>query len=115
MENSTNVKGGRKIPIVELVYRHPSQLLDLLKEEEFTLNTLKESYDGVKYAIENELSKVDLFDLQNLSLTVRMRKSQYPKVLKKVLPYFEAVEDYSECAYIQRILKPKRSWFGRQL
>jgi hypothetical protein len=113
MENSIDVKEERKIPIVDLIYDQSSQLLDLVDQPKFSKEILKDAYRGVKYAIDNKLTRVELFNISNLSLLVIMDKKEYPKVLNKILPYFENLEDYDECIYIKKMLTKKKSWFGR--
>lgn len=95
----------RKVTNVEIFYDHPEALNELLKQKKFIEFILEDSLKSIKYAADNNLDKIELFNIPNLSLIVEVEKSQYKNILKTVLKYYESKEDYAECLEIQLLLK----------
>jgi len=90
---------------IELVWEDKQDLIDLSNESIFTNFILKESYKIVKKAINNNLSKVELFNIFNLSIIVEVEKQHYTSILEKVMNVYELNEDYEECSKIKKLIK----------
>lgn len=90
---------------IELVWEDKQDLIDLSNETVFTNFVLRESYKTVKKAINNNLSKVELFNIFNLSIVVEVEKHHYPSILEKVMNLYVLDEDYEECSKIKKLIK----------
>ena len=90
---------------IELVWENKQDLIDLSNEDVFTSFILKESYKTVKRAITTNLSKVELFNIFNLSIIVEVEKTNYSSILEKVMNEYLLIEDYEECSKIKNLIK----------
>ena len=106
MEEEKKEPKQYEIKSIELVYDLEEDL-DSLNDEGgwFSGIILNTSIDAIEYAIKNKLSKITLFNLINISLSVEINKSQYADVLNKALDYKILKEEYEEGARIQKLLK----------
>ena len=95
----------RKITNVEIFYDHHEALNELLNQKKFVEFILEDSLKTIKYAADNNLDKVKLFNIPNLSLIIEIEKNQYKNILKTLLKYYESKEDYAECFEIQLLLR----------
>lgn len=103
MEKDTKKKGS-DITNLELVYQDKDDLLKLSKSEDFVEFILLDSLDTIKKAVDENLEKVELFNILNLSLIVELEKSNYKSVLERILQYFVEIEDYDVCIEVQQIV-----------
>lgn len=103
MEKDTKKKGS-DITNLELVYQDKDDLLKLSKSEDFVEFILLDSLDTIKKAVDENLEKVELFNILNLSLIVELEKSNYKSVLERILQYFVEIEDYDTCIEVQQIV-----------
>tara|TARA_R110000851_G_scaffold42188_1_gene105098 strand:- start:529 stop:900 length:372 start_codon:yes stop_codon:yes gene_type:complete len=90
---------------IELVWENKQDLIDLSNEDVFTSFILKESYKTVKRVISTNLSKVELFNIFNLSIIVEVEKTNYSSILEKVMNEYLLIEDYEECSKIKNLIK----------
>ena len=103
MEKDTKKKGS-DITNLELVYQDKDDLLKLSKSEDFVEFILLDSLDTIKKAVDENLEKVELFNILNLSLIVELEKNNYKSVLERILQYFVEIEDYDVCIEVQQIV-----------
>lgn len=103
MEKDTKKKGS-DITNLELVYQDKDDLLKLSQSEDFVEFILLDSLDTIKKAVDENLEKVELFNILNLSLIVELEKSNYKSVLERILQYFVEIEDYDVCIEVQQIV-----------
>jgi len=103
MEKDTKKKGS-EITNLELVYQDKDDLLKLSKSEDFVEFILLDSLDTIKRAVGENLEKVELFNILNLSLIVELEKSNYKIVLERILQHFVEIEDYDTCIEVQQIV-----------
>ena len=69
------------------------------------LDAFKEMFpSGVKEALKNNWKTVELFNIVNLSIIIKISSLYYPSALKKISNYFEDEEEYEKCAEIKNIL-----------
>jgi hypothetical protein len=94
----------REVPSISFEYENWEDLEALTSEKGFTDVILTTCYDSIKYAIENGLTKVSLFYVDNLSLKIELSRSEFKSSLNKILKYFERIEDYDECIEIQTLI-----------
>lgn len=102
MEKETKKKGS-DITNLELIYQDKDDLLKLSKSEDFVEFILLDSLDTIKRAINEDLDKVELFNILNLSLIIELEKKNYKVVLDRILQHFVEIEDYDTCIEIQQI------------
>lgn len=103
MEKDTKKKGS-DITNLELVYQDKDDLLKLSQSEDFVEFILLDSLNTIKKAVDENLEKVELFNILNLSLIVELEKSNYKSVLERILQYFVEIEDYDTCIEVQQIV-----------
>ena len=94
----------RKIPKIELIYNKSEDLDELAKSGKMDKELLLKSYKEVEYAIENNLPKIELFDVFNLSLMIEIKIKNYNNLLNKVLQIYAKDEDFDECTKIQSLI-----------
>lgn len=103
MEKETEIK-KREVTNIELVYGSKEDLVSLASKEEFINFILEDSLKTITNAIEENLEKVELFNILNLSLIVGLDKSKYKPVLQRIIRYYENIEDYTKCMEIQSLI-----------
>jgi hypothetical protein len=104
MENDIKLK--KEIPtMLEILYNNDEDLKTLATTEEFREFILKDSLKSIKKAIENDLDKVELFNIFNLSLIVELEKSNYKNALENISKHYVEDEEYEVCSSIKKIIK----------
>jgi len=104
MNIETDILKG-EIPIdIYIDYDQAENILMLIDSKEFITMVTRGGYYRVKYAIENNLEEVRLFNIVNLDYTVNILKKDYKNILNKMLVYFIEMEDYDECTNINKML-----------
>ncbi len=101
MEKETKKK---KITNIEISYSTKRELKELSNKEEFRDIIMKDSFKAIKEAIKNNNTTVELFNIVNLSVIIKLSSLYYPSALKKISNYFEEYEEYEKCAEIKNIL-----------
>jgi len=94
----------KKITNIEIVYGDKEDLIKLASKEQFIKFVLEDSLTSITKAIEENLEKVELFNILNLSLIVELDKSKYKHVLQRIVDYYVQDEDYDKCAEIQLLI-----------
>jgi len=94
----------RKIKKIEISYSNKRELKELSNKEEFRNIIMRDSFYFIKDAIKNKKSTVELFNIVNLSVIIKLSSLYYPSALKKISKYFEENEEYEKCAEIKKIL-----------
>ena len=104
MEKEIKTK-KREITNIELIYGRKEDLVGLASKEEFVKFILEDSLSTITKAINENLEKVELFNILNLSLIVELDKSNYKNVLERIIQRYVEVEDYDKCIEIQSLIK----------
>ena len=107
MKEDTKSKSKREVTCIEIIWEKKSDVLELPNTEVFTNFILEESYEAIKSALEEDLETVELFNIQNLSIVVELKKSQFSSVLEKIKEMYVDQEDYEECTKIQNLIDGK--------
>jgi len=94
----------RKIKKIEISYSNKRELKELSNKEEFRNIIMRDSFKAIKEAIKNKWTTVELFNIVNLSVIIKLSSLYYPSALKKISKYFEQNEEYEKCAEIKKIL-----------
>jgi len=108
MEENKDIKDSQdsvgEATYIEIVWDYPQDLIDLGNSPEFSNFILLKSYEAISSAIENNLDKVELFNIFNMSIIIELDKSQFSIVLDNVIEYFIGIEDYEECKKIKNLI-----------
>tara|TARA_R110000824_G_scaffold382238_1_gene575395 strand:+ start:54 stop:533 length:480 start_codon:yes stop_codon:yes gene_type:complete len=107
MKEDTKSKSKREVTCIEIIWEKKSDVLELPNTEVFTNFILEESYEAIKSALEEDLETVELFNIQNLSIVIELKKSQFSSVLEKIKEMYVDQEDYEECTKIQNLIDGK--------
>lgn len=102
MEQDINTKKG--IINLQISYNNEEDLKTIANSEDFISFALQQSLDVILQAIEENKSKVELFNIVNLSLIVEVDSTQYPSVLKKIQEHYSQLEDFDKCIEIQDVI-----------
>jgi|TARA_R110000764_G_scaffold232383_1_gene324705 hypothetical protein len=106
MEKDLKTKKEKDISTtIELVWESKQDLVDLSNQNIFTNFILNSSYETIKKAITQNLPKVELFNIFNLSVIVEVKKTHYSSILEKVMVLFLEEENYEECSKIKKLIK----------
>jgi len=95
----------REVTNIELSYRNREDIINLASKKEFVDFVLRDSLKAIDDAIENNLDKVELFNILNLSLIIKLEKSNFKSVLERIMQYYADKEDYDKCIEIQSLIK----------
>jgi hypothetical protein len=102
MEQDIKTKKG--IINLQISYNNEEDLKTIANSEDFISFALQQSLDVILQAIEENKSKVELFNIVNLSLIVEVDSTQYPSVLKKIQEHYSQLEDFDKCIEIQDVI-----------
>ena len=94
----------RKTTNIEIVYNDLSDLKKLSSREGFGEFILEDSFKTIEMALENNLDKVELFNIFNLSLVVELKKPNYKDVLNNIIKHHANEENYEKCLLIQHTI-----------
>ena len=94
----------RKLTEIQISYSNKRELKELSNEEEFRNIIMRDSFKAIKEAINKKRTTVELFNIVNLSVIIKISSLYYPSALKKISNYFEEYEEYEKCAEIKTIL-----------
>ena len=100
MENDKTKK--REVTNIELDYKNRKDIINLASKKEFVDFVLKDSLEAIN---EDNLDKVELFNILNLSLVIKLEKSKFKPVLERITQYYVEREDYDKCIEIQSLIK----------
>ena len=94
----------REITSIEISYSTKRELKELSNKEEFQNVIMRDSFKAIKEAIKNDKTTVELFNIVNLSVIIKLSYLYYPSALKKISNYFEEYEEYEKCAEIKQLI-----------
>ena len=104
MENDIKIN-KEKTTMLEILYNDGEDLKELATKEEFREFILKDSLRSIQKAIKNNLNRVELFNIFNLSLIVELDKSNYKSVLENISKHYIEDENYEICSSINKLIK----------
>ncbi len=94
----------KKIISIEISYSNKRELKELSNKEAFRNIIMRNSFKAIKEAIKNDKTTVELFNIVNLSVIIKLSYLYYPSALKKISNYFEEYEEYEKCAEIKQLI-----------
>lgn len=89
---------------LELFFIDQKDLEEMTSNEAFHNFVKKEAYESIKYALENDLETISVFNLWNLGYLVNINKKDFKVILEGVLTFYETEEDYDECSTITKLI-----------
>ena len=89
---------------IELAYNDLNELEELATNEIFIQFILKKTFQRIEYAIDNNLDKVEIFNIFNMSLVVELKRKNYKTVLERVIEPYVKAEDYETCSKIKNLI-----------
>ena len=103
MENDIKLE-KKKVTMLEILYNDDEDLKVLATTEEFREFILKDSLKSISKAIEDDVDKVELFNIFNLSLIVELEKSNYKSALESITKHYIKDENYEICSSINKLI-----------
>ena len=94
----------RKITSIEISYSNKRELKELSNKEEFRGIIMRDSFRAIKDAIKNNYTTIELFNIVNLSIIIKLSSLYFPTALKRISNYFEENEEYEKCAEIKQLI-----------
>ena len=94
----------RKITSIEISYSSKRELKELSNKEEFRGIIMRDSFRAIKDAIKNNYTTIELFNIVNLSIIIKLSSLYFPTALKRISNYFEENEEYEKCAEIKQLI-----------
>jgi hypothetical protein len=104
MGSSRKIK-SRQATEIELTYDSVELIPNLGDEEAFKEHILKETYDAISYAVENNLKQIDIFNIVNLGYNISIQEENFVTILNVILKMYEKKEDYLECATVKNLIQ----------
>lgn len=101
-EEKTN---KREVTNIELEFKDKEDIINLASKDEFVSLVMNESLDAIVEGIDGDLDTVDLFNILNISVMIKLEKSNFKPVLEKITQYYAGKEDYDKCIEIQSLIK----------
>tara|TARA_R100000541_G_scaffold58963_1_gene71242 strand:- start:7326 stop:7679 length:354 start_codon:yes stop_codon:yes gene_type:complete len=95
--------------LIEIVYNDSSDLKKLATREEFRNFIIEDSLKTIEEAINNNLVKVELFNIYNLSLVIELERKNFKNVLNNIIKHYVEIEDYETCDYIKKLINDIQS------
>lgn len=93
---------------LEILFEDPEDLNqdlgEMFNNSNFKEKLKTELFDRLKMAIEEKRTKLTLFRLTYYGVDLSVKKSQYKKLLNKVLEIYQEEEDYLKCVEIKNLI-----------
>ena len=99
----------RKVTSIEISYSSKRELKELSNKETFRGVIMRDSFKAIKDAIKNNNTTIELFNIVNLSVIIKLSSLYFPSALSKISRYFEETEEYEKCAEIKQLIKNIKS------
>ncbi len=95
----------REVTTLEIAYNTKEELISLSRSDDFVSFIINDSYKTIKKAIKDNLQKVELFNILNLSIIVELKRENFEKVLNKIIQHYVEYEEYEKCIIIKKLIK----------
>ena len=98
---------------LEIFFEDPEDLDqdlgELFNQSDFKDKLKTELFDRLEQAIEEKRSKLVLFRLVYYGVDLSVKRSQFRRLLNKVLEIYQEEEDYLKCVEIKNLIE--KIWF----
>ena len=84
----------REVTPIEITYNTKK---DLASSDQFKSFILKRTLEEIEFALENNLEKIEIFNIFNLSLIIELERKNFKSVLDKVMDSYVKDENFEKC------------------
>lgn len=95
----------REVTNIELEFKDKEDIINLASKDEFVSLVMNDSLEAIIEGINKNLDTIDLFNILNMSVMIKLNKSNFKLVLEKITQYYVGKEDYNKCVEIQSLIK----------
>ena len=97
-------KESNEVTRIQISYDSPEDLKKLYSNDKFISYIQSEVLDRIKYAIENNLKKIEIFNILNIAIIIEVKKENYKKILQKINDGYLKIEDFEKCHEISQLI-----------
>lgn len=97
-------KESNEVTRIQISYSSSEELKRLYSNEEFIFYIQVEVLDRIKYAIKNNLKKVEIFNISNIAVIVEVKKENHKQILENINNSYLKVEDFEKCHEISKLI-----------
>ena len=94
----------REVTPIEITYNTKKDLDELASSDQFKSFILKRTLEEIEFALENNLEKIEIFNIFNLSLIIELERKNFKSVLDKVMDSYVKDEDFEKCNQIKKLI-----------
>lgn len=94
----------REVTPIEITYNTKKDLDELASSDQFKSFVLKRTFEEIEFALENDLEKIEIFNIFNLSLIIELERKNFKSVLNKVMNSYIEDEDFEKCNQIKLLI-----------
>ena len=94
----------REVTPIEITYNTKKDLDELASSDQFKSFILKRTLEEIEFALENNLEKIEIFNIFNLSLIIELERKNFKSVLNKVMDSYIKDEDFEKCNQIKKLI-----------
>ena len=94
----------REVTPIEITYNTKKDLDELASSDQFKSFILKRTLEEIEFALENDLEKIEIFNIFNLSLIIELERKNFKSVLDKVMDSYVKDEDFEKCNQIKKLI-----------
>ena len=94
----------REVTPIEITYNTKKDLDELASSDQFKSFILKRTLEEIEFALENDLEKIEIFNIFNLSLIIELERKNFKSVLNKVMDSYIKDEDFEKCNQIKKLI-----------
>ena len=94
----------REVTPIEITYNTKKDLDELASSDQFKSFILKRTLEEIEFALENDLEKIEIFNMFNLSLIIELERKNFKSVLNKVMDSYVKDEDFEKCNQIKKLI-----------
>ena len=93
----------REVTPIEITYNTKKDLDELASSDQFKSFILKRTLEEIEFALENDLEKIEIFNIFNLSLIIELERKNFKSVLDKVMDSYVKDENFEKCNQIKKL------------
>jgi hypothetical protein len=94
----------REVTPIEITYNTKKDLDELASSDQFKSFILKRTLEEIEFALENNLEKIEIFNIFNLSLIIELERKNFKSVLDKVMDSYVKDENFEKCNQIKKLI-----------
>jgi hypothetical protein len=94
----------REVTPIEITYNTKKDLDELASSDQFKSFILKRTLEEIEFALENDLEKIEIFNIFNLSLIIELERKNFKSVLDKVMDSYVRDENFEKCNQIKKLI-----------